>query len=78
MKYWTAKDWVAAGLVLCLLIPFASLGISDVIATWSDGVAESRHDIEIAKVIGDLMKVIAGGLIGWIAGRNGNGNKPKE
>lgn len=75
MKHWDAKDWVAVTLAACLLFPFLALGITDVVSSFQGrSISTEQGNVEITKVIGDLMKVIAGGLIGWIAGRT-NGNR---
>jgi hypothetical protein len=79
MKGWDSRDWVAFILAVCLLFPFLAAGIADVVISFRGSpLVDGQGYVEINKVLGDLMKVMAGGLIGFIAGRNNNGKTRQD
>jgi len=65
MKTWGAREWVALLLAASILI----LMIGTVVFRMMN---PETTTVEGAEIIADTAKVIIGGLIGYIAGRNGN------
>jgi hypothetical protein len=61
MRNWDAKDWALFVLVLTIPLTLLLLTISAV-------VSQERMAPETANFIGDFLKVLAGGVIGIIAG----------
>jgi len=65
MKTWGAREWVAVILAASILV----LMIGTVVFRMMN---PQTYSIEGGEIIADTAKVIIGGLIGYIAGRNGN------
>ena len=66
MNKWTAREWVAILLAASVLLTL----LGNVVFAL---MMQDHNDVSTA-ALADLLKVITGGLIGYIAGRNGNGN----
>jgi len=65
MKTWGAREWVAFLLAASILILMIGTVVFRILNP-------QTHSIEGGEIIADTAKVIIGGLIGYIAGRNGN------
>jgi len=68
MRNWNAKDVVAVIMAMAIFVSLTGFIVSRMLHP-------ENVSIESASLVADLLKVISGGLIGWIAGRSGNNNK---
>jgi len=67
VKTWGAREWVAILLAVSVLAILSGTVLKGLLMS-------DRMPLESTEVVADTVKVIIGGLIGYIAGKNGNDN----
>jgi len=71
VKTWGAREWVAILLAVSVLAILSGTVLKGLLMS-------DRMPLESTEVVADTVKVIIGGLIGYIAGKNGNDNNGKS